>query len=72
MTPFSDATFYWMLIFMITSIAIGWFVYDSVGLRRDLKKPPAERSHDLIFGRVIGILLALSGGFGYLKHVMGW
>jgi hypothetical protein len=68
----SDATWYWFLVFLVASISIGWPTVDVVRLRKFFRRPPEERTHDELFGMIMGLLLAGVGGIGLLKHFMGW
>ncbi len=72
----SWSSFNIMMSVMLVSLALGWTIYDARKLLRVLRSPPGETIHeklarrDLIFGSVVGVLLAAFGGLGAAKFYL--
>lgn len=62
----SVENFDWVPTIMILCFSIGWFIVDTVNLRRELAKD--KREHDRVFGYLVGLLLAILGGVGLFVH----
>ena len=62
----SVENFAWVPTIMIACMSIGWFIVDTVNLRRELANDPREP--DRVFGFVIGLILAVMGGTGLVVH----
>ena len=62
----SVENFDWVPTIIIVSVSIGWFIVDTVNLRRELQKE--TREHDRVFGYIIGLVLAVLGAVGLFIH----
>ena len=68
----SDAVFYWFLVAMLLAISFGWTATVIVRLRRELRLPKEERSHDRMFSYFVGFVLTFFGAAGVIKNFAGW
>jgi hypothetical protein len=64
----SVENFEWVPTILILGMSIGWFIVDTVNLRRELSKD--MREHDRVFGYVTGLILATLGAAGLFVHFL--
>ncbi len=65
----SHDQFMWFASFTVLALAIGWFVVDSVRLARALRQDRSDpHVRDLIFGGIIGLMVASLGIGGVLHY----
>lgn len=62
----SVENFDWVPTIIILCVSIGWFIVDTVNLRRELSKD--TREHDRVFGYLTGLVLAILGAAGLFVH----
>lgn len=65
----SVENFEWVATILIAAMSIGWFIVDSINLRRELGRD--KRHPDRVFGYIIGLILAILGGVGVLLFHFG-
>jgi hypothetical protein len=58
--------FLWFISTMVAGLAVGWMIVDIVRLRRALAE--GKDAHDRIFGSIMGLVMAILGLIGVLKH----
>ena len=62
----SVENFAWVPTIMIVCISLGWFIVDTVNLRRELAKD--QRESDRVFGYITGMVLGTLGIIGLFVH----
>lgn len=62
----SVENFEWVATILIAGISIGWFIVDTVNLRREFSKEAPE--HDRVVGYFTGLLLGTLGVIGLYVH----